>query len=222
MRYEELTGYSLAGIGERDPGRINKPVIPREGFPATLQGLNRRMPPVTPPEMFPGTLTSGSGGHAELAISSIIPRLTSLAGIGQRNFRRTALPIIPREGFPSTLLAGLNVRQPPVTPPEMFPRTLTPGSAWLGGLDTITLMKFVGELFKFDPARAVALAIGWMTYKNMSIVPAFLISMAAPQVVREIVDAGIVRPTGENVTKVADGVAAVIAGLIAIGGGGFF
>jgi len=33
-------------------------------------------------------------------------------------------PIIPREGFPSTLLAGLNVRMPPVTPPESYPATL--------------------------------------------------------------------------------------------------
>lgn len=57
-------------------GQRGTPIIPREGFPATLAGLNRRMRPVTPPEMFPATL----------------------AGLNVR-----MAPVTPPESYPATL-----------------------------------------------------------------------------------------------------------------------
>jgi hypothetical protein len=199
-----LAGYTLAGIDERDPGRLNKAIIPREGFPSTLQGLNQRMSPVTPPDMAPSTLTPGSAWLADLA------------GGMQRALQRTSLPIIPREGFPSTLLEGINVRQPPVTPPAMAPSTLTRGSAGTPG-DLAGLTPSVADLLRIDKSRLAALLVGWLTYKNLPIMQAFLASVVAPFVLRPALG-----QDAETGTKLADAAEAVLAGLIAIGGGGFF
>jgi hypothetical protein len=214
MKYTGLSGYTLAGgISERDPGRLNQPIIPPEGFPSTLlRGLNQRMPPVTPPNSYPSTLTAGSGGHEEFPVSSIIPRgmLAGLAGAVegmQRNFKRISLPIIPREGFPSTLLAGLNQRMAPVTPPESYPSTL-------GALDLFG--SAVQDATRFDTARLAALLLGYLTYKNLTIPQAFLASMAAPWLVRPALGQDI-----QPGTKLFDGLEAVLAGLLAIGGGGY-
>lgn len=79
---------SRGGIGARGTA-----IIPREGFPSYLAGLNQRMRPVTPPEGAPRGMR-----HRAVAVSSMVPRGSVLAGLNQR--RR---PVTPPEGYPATL-----------------------------------------------------------------------------------------------------------------------
>lgn len=229
-----LTGYTMAHSNV--PGQRPEPVVPREGFPATLLGnINQRMTPVTPPEMAPSSLTPGSSWLGNLLQTT--PRApvppesfpsTLLEGGMQRHLSRTSLPIIPREGFPSSLLGNINQRLRPRTPPEGAPRTAyrktaaVPVSAMvdrgsnlagLGFLPEGWLTTAIGdEVVRIDKSRLVALLVGYLTYKGMPIPQAFLASMAAPWLIRKVIG-----PDIQPGTNLIDGLEAVLVGLVATG-----
>jgi hypothetical protein len=77
-----------AGVGIRGHA-----IIPREGFPSYLAGLNQRMRPVTPPEGAPRGMR-----HRAVAVSAMMDRGSNLAGLNRR-----MPPVTPPENYPATL-----------------------------------------------------------------------------------------------------------------------
>lgn len=177
-----LTGITMAYA--EGPGARGAAVIPREGYPSYLSGINIRQRPVTPPEMAPATLRHAA---REVPVSAMVDRGSSLA--------------------------GLNVRQPPVTPPESYPATL---GALIGPAEII--QQILSKVAQIDKARLAALVVGYLTYKKLPIQQAFLASLAAPWALRPAIGC----PDQSPLNKLVDGAEAVLAGLLAIGGGGYF
>lgn len=198
-----MTGYGLGACRTEGltgitmayaegPGARGAATIPREGYPSYLSGINVRQRPVTPPEMAPATLRHAA---RETPVSAMVDRESSLA--------------------------GLNVRQPPVTPPESYPATLQ-------GLGDIQMdfnlgpaelvRQVLSKVMQVDKARLAALLIGYLTYKKLPIQQAFLASIVAPWALRPAIGC----PDQTSLNKLVDGAEAVLAGLLAIGGGGYF
>jgi len=88
------------------------------------------------------------------------------------------------------------------------------------GLDSPYLQELLREAFRVDAGRVIALLIGYFTYTKLPIGQAFLATMAAPWVVRTAL--GQTPRGGAFGQPLVDGLEGVVAGLAAIGGGGYF